>query len=96
MSHTRKATPQQLMSNLFTNLVWVVVGCFFPCLGTSDGRLGLKGGLGLRKPLLLATFGLSSVADVMDGLSCEYDAVDPTVRLFGFLLACIFLNFCVA
>ena len=76
--------------------MWDVGEGFLPCLGTSDGRLGLKGSFGLRKPLLLATFGLSRVAEVMDGLSCEYDAVDPTVRLFGFLLACIFLNFCVA
>ena len=90
------ATPQHPINNLFTILVCVVDGCFFPWRGTNDGKLGLNGGLGLSKPLLLATFGLSKVADVMDGLSCEYDAVDPTVSPFGFRRACIFLNFCVA
>lgn len=76
--------------------VWLVEGCFFPCLGTSEGRLGLVGGLGLSRPLLEATFGERRVADVMEGLSCEYDAVEPTVRLFGLRLACIFLKLLVA
>jgi len=96
MIQTIIATPQQPISNRLTSLVWFVEGCFFPCLGINEGRLGLAGGLGLSSPLLDARFGESSVADVMEGLSCEYDAVDPTVKLFGLRLACIFLKLLVA
>jgi hypothetical protein len=96
MSQTRTATPQPPISKRLTSLVWLVGGGFFPCLGINDGRLGLGGGLEPSRPLLAATLGESSVAEVMEGLSCEYDAVDPTVRLFGLRRACIFRKLLVA
>lgn len=68
----------QLIKMRLTSPFWVEGCCFFfPCLGINEGRLGLGGGEGPRNPLLEATVGLRNVAEVIDGLSCEYDAVVP-------------------
>lgn len=73
-SHTRIATPQQLISSRFTNCVWFDGAGFLPWRGTKDGRFGEGGGEGERRPRRVATVGerkVDEVADRIEGLTWE-------------------------